>query len=128
MKRISITTLALLVLPFLMNLAEIFHLITANRFMIERVTELLMIIILALCAIALLLYGKETVRIYETEYYNIQDGEIYHFFWLSGLRWTWEILLYFLTVSFHLYSISFTMRTHFTHSLVVYIRKSKMDG
>ena len=57
--------------------------------------------------------------------FSQSHSELLDNFRLSGLRWIWEILLFFLLVMYHFYIVCFAHRMYFTMALVTNICKLK---
>ena len=119
MVRIGITCVVLMLFASLMMIFEHLHWLKVKRFFWEKVSEWYLIFLILLGGIILILYPYA-----EPGYvFNEPWIDIYEYFRLSGLRWAWEITLYFLLVSFHAHVTAYAMRTYFTHSLVTNICK-----
>ena len=61
--------------------------------------------------------------IMESFLFSQSYSELLDSFRLSGLRWIWEILLFFLVVFYHFYIVCFADRMYFTMALVTKICK-----
>ena len=122
MMRMGIVCVGLMIAAFLVNLMEWLGYMKLKRFMIEKISECCLIILLLLCGIILIIYPFAARDLHWREF-----GEtwviIYEYFTLSGLRWAWEILLYFLLLSFYVHMISYATRTYFTLSIVTNVCK-----
>ena len=119
MVRIGITCVVLMLFASLMMIFEHLHWLKVKRFFWEKVSEWYLIFLILLGGIILILYPYA-----EPGYvFNEPWIDVYEYFRLSGLRWAWEITLYFLLVSFHAHVTAYAMRTYFTLSLVTNICK-----
>ena len=118
MRNIAVVTLTLTALPLSMILVECLNLMKVKRFPSEKCAEFVLILLLVLGSAALLSFDYAAKQIYTTHRLFIHEK-----FRLSGFRWSWEIILYFLVLFFHLYLICFAARTYFTMLLVTNVCK-----
>ena len=120
MERTGIVTIVFTSFALTLNVLEHFDTMKVKRFLSEQLAELSMISLLIFGSAVLMAYHYMSMKLHQDNSAYILD-----FFLISGLRWSWEVLLYLLTLSFRLYIVSFATRTHFTMALVTNVCKLK---